>query len=135
MEVNTVMLPLVSELLDEAEAAEWPPAEQRQGGGELERWSDAPGAQPGSGAREADAAECDPAQPRRGVVMDERGHNVWQGTIETGLFELDDTQWRMRKLAEADQASCGAADDKEASEPLSLSFDEAELGFDPYNSG
>lgn len=103
MEINTGSLPLVNDPLDEAE--------------EQER------SEPTSG-------ELEPEYSDSGrVVVDERGHNVWEGTIRTEALELDDTEWRLRQL-EAGEPSRPAS----GGDPEPPAASEVGRGFDPYNS-
>ncbi len=70
------------------------------------------------------------------VVEDERGHQIWQGTIDTiklslmktGVFYQSEAQRRLMKLREAgtDDGS-GDLDDE-------LGLMDDDRGFDPYDS-
>ena len=76
------------------------------------------------------------AQKKSRVVEDERGHQVWEGTIrtiklslmKTGIFYKSEAQQRLMKLREAgtDDAS------NDLDEDLELIDDSG--GFDPYDS-
>ncbi len=76
------------------------------------------------------------AQRKDRVVKDERGRQVWKGTIrtiklslmKTGIFFMSETQRRLMKLREAgiDDASNDLDED--------LEFIDDSGGFDPYDS-
>ena len=77
-----------------------------------------------------------PAQKKVRVVEDERGHQIWQGTIrtiklslmKTGIFYKSEAQQRLMELREAgtDDASNDLDED--------LEFVDDGGGFDPYDS-
>ena len=76
------------------------------------------------------------AQKEGHVVEDERGRQVWQGTIETiklslmktGIFYQSEAQQRLMKLREA------GTDDASGNPDEDLECIDDDGGFDPYNS-
>lgn len=71
------------------------------------------------------------------VVEDERGHQIWQGTIKTvklslmktGIFKQSEAQRRLLELGESDAEAANSAVDEE------LEILDGGEGFNPYDSG
>lgn len=83
-----------------------------------------------------DSRKLPRARKKGRVIEDERGHQVWQGTIETiklsliktGVFIRSEAQRRLKELRRADTNVAGDDVDE------SLYLVEEDWGCDPYDS-
>ncbi len=89
------------------------------------------------GSQSDDKTRKSPVAQKEGhVVEDERGRQIWQGTIKhvklslmkTGIFIMSETQRRLMNFRRADTDDASNDLDKE------LEFIDDGAGFDPYDS-
>ena len=89
------------------------------------------------GSQSDDKTRKSPVAQKEGhVVEDERGRQIWQGTIrtiklslmKTGIFYQSEAQQRLMKLREA------GTDDTSSDLDEDLEFIDDGGGFDPYDS-